>query len=81
MLKIAIGQFMQESHSFTPVDCSWEQFHAGHIYRGEEILKRMAGNKVELAGAIDLAREQNLEIAPLLACKRCLIRLCSRRRF
>jgi len=68
MLKIAIGQFMQESHSFTPIDCSWEQFHAGHIYRGEEILTRMASNKVEVAGAIELAREQNLEIAPLLAC-------------
>lgn len=68
MLKIAIGQFMQESHSFTPVDCSWEQFHAGHIYRGEDILTRMAGNKVELAGAIAVAREQELDIVPLLAC-------------
>ena len=68
MLKIAIGQFMQESHSFTPIGCSWEQFRAGHIYRGEEILTRMIGNKVEVAGAIDLAREQNAGIVPLLAC-------------
>lgn len=68
MLKIAIGQFMQESHSFTPIDCSWEQFHAGHIYRGEEILTRMSGNKVEVAGAIAAAREQDLAIVPLLAC-------------
>ncbi len=68
MLKIAIGQFMQESHSFTPIDCSWEQFHAGHIYRGEEILTRMTGNRVEVAGAIDVAREQDLGIVPLLAC-------------
>ena len=68
MLKIAIGQFMQESHSFTPIDCSWEQFHAGHIYRGEEILTRMTGNRVEVAGAIDVAREQDLDIVPLLAC-------------
>ena len=68
MLKIAIGQFMQESHSFTPIDCSWEQFRAGHIYRGAEILTRMAGNQVELAGALDAAKEQALDTVPLLAC-------------
>ncbi len=68
MLKIAIGQFMQESHSFTPMDCSWEQFHAGHIYRGEEVLKRMIGNQVEVAGAINVASTQDVDIVPLLAC-------------
>ena len=59
---------MQESHSFTPIACSWEQFHAGHIHKGEEILTRLTGNKVEVAGAIDLATRQETSIVPLLAC-------------
>ena len=68
MPKVAVGQFMQESHSFTPIACSWEQFRAGHIHRGEEILTRLTGNKVEVAGAIDLATRQETSIVPLLAC-------------
>ena len=66
--KVAVGQFMQESHSFTPIACSWEQFRAGHIHRGEDILTRLTGNKVEVAGAIDLATRQETSIVPLLAC-------------
>ena len=54
-MKVAIGQFMQESHSFTSIACSWEQFRAGHIYRGGEIISKVLGNRVELAGALDFA--------------------------
>ena len=68
-MKVAIGQFMQESHSFTPIACSWEQFRAGHIYRGGEIVRKVLGNRVELAGALDFAAERHkIDIAPLLAC-------------
>ncbi len=67
-MKVAIGQFMQESHSFTPIACSWEQFRAGHIYRGGEIVSKVLGNRVELAGAIDFAAANQIDIAPLLAC-------------
>ena len=62
-MKVAIGQFMQESHSFTPIACSWEQFRAGHIYRGGEIVSKVLGNRVELAGAIDFAAERRFDIA------------------
>ena len=68
MPRVAIAQFMQEAHSFTPISCGWEQFRAGHIYRGGEIPARMAGKRVEVAGAIDYARAHELEIVPLLAC-------------
>ena len=85
MLKIAIGQFMQESHSFTPMDCSWEQFHAGHIYRGEDILKRITiGNQVEVAGAINVASTQPGQVCrhrTLVGLQRGVIRIYSVRRF
>ena len=68
MPRVAIGQFMQESHSFTPILCSWEQFQAGHILRGNEIIERMRGNRVEVAGAIDCAESNDVEFVPTLAC-------------
>ncbi len=68
MPRVAIGQFMQESHSFTPILCSWEQFQAGHILRGNEIVDKMRGNRVEVAGAIDCAESNGVEFVPTLAC-------------
>jgi microcystin degradation protein MlrC len=68
MVKIAIGQFMQESHSFTRGLCSWDQFKVGHIYRDSEISTRMQGVKVELAGGIDIAKQHDVDIKSLLAC-------------
>lgn len=68
MPRIAIGQFMQESHSFTPILCSWDQFQAGHILRGNEVIERMRGNRVEVAGAIDRAESNAVEVVPTLAC-------------
>lgn len=67
-MKIAIGQFMQESHSFSTIPCSWEQFQSGHIYHGAEILTKMQGAKVELAGGIDIAQQYGVDVNPLLAC-------------
>ena len=68
MPRIAIGQFMQESHSFTSIACSWEQFRAGHIYRGAEIVSKTRGNSVELAGALDMAESLEIDFVALLAC-------------
>lgn len=68
MTRIAVGQFMQESHSFTPIPCTWEQFHAGHIYRGSQIIDKMRDNRVEVAGAISIAEANGVEIMPTLAC-------------
>ena len=67
-MKVAVGQFMQESHSFTTIPCTWEQFHAGHIYRGQDILIQMEDMRVELAGGISVARKHNITVRPLVAC-------------
>jgi len=68
MVKIAIGQFMQESHSFTTIPCSWEQFKSGYIHRGMDVIAQMQGKQAELAGGIDVAGQHEIDIVPLLAC-------------
>ena len=68
MTRVAIAQFMQEAHSFTAIPCTWDQFQAGHIYRGDEIIDKMRGNRVEIAGALDFAESQQVELIPTLAC-------------
>ena len=68
MTRIAIAQFMQESHSFTTIPCSWEQFEAGHIYRGADILSNMQSMKVEIGGGIAIAQQLGVDLHPLIAC-------------
>jgi microcystin degradation protein MlrC len=68
MVKIVIGQIMQESHSFTTIPCSWKQFEAGYIHRGDAIVTQMEAARVEVAGAIEVARQHQTAFVPLLAC-------------
>src|SRR5215831_964501 len=68
MVKIAVGYFVQESHSFAPVRCSWEQFQAGYVLKGSEVIARFRNTRCEVAGAIDVAERNNIQIAPLIAC-------------
>ncbi len=68
MTKVAVGSFMQESHSFTPITCSWEQFESGFIRKGAEIFAHFQGTRSEIAGAMDVAWNRNIEPVPLLAC-------------
>lgn len=57
---------MQESHSFTPVPCSWAQFESGYICRGSDIFVRFRETRSEIAGALDAA--EGIEPVPLIAC-------------
>ena len=68
MTRIAIAQFMQESHSFTTIPCTWKQFEAGHIYRRDDILRNMHNMKVEVGGAIAVAQQHEVQLLPLIAC-------------
>jgi len=65
-MRIAIGGFAQESQSFSPVQGSWMHFGPQHIARGSEIRTRFAGTETEIGGALGLADECGIEIAPLL---------------
>ena len=68
MARIAIGQLMQESHSFTTIPCSWSQFEAAYIHHGADLVAAMQNARVEMAGALDVARRHQAEVVPLMAC-------------
>ncbi|MBC8074480.1 MAG: M81 family metallopeptidase, partial [Chloroflexales bacterium] len=65
-MRIALGGFVQESNSFSPVPGSWLHFGPGQLLRGPEMLEGFAGTRSELAGALDAARAAELEVVPLL---------------
>ncbi|MCZ7583638.1 MAG: M81 family metallopeptidase [Deltaproteobacteria bacterium] len=68
MTKIAIGQFAQESHSFSPIPGSWTQFEAGYVLRGPKIIAHFQGTRDAIAGALEVAGRQGTDVVPLMAC-------------
>lgn len=68
-MKIGIGSFLQESHSFSPVPGSWQHFGAQEMARGEDILKYYQGTRTELGGVLDSASISAVEVVPLLAAR------------
>src|SRR5690349_10626667 len=66
-MRIAIGSFVQESHSFSPVPGSWAHFGAGAVLRGATLIAERTGTQTELGGAIEVAAEQGVELVPLLS--------------
>ena len=37
-MRVALGNIVQESNSFTPVPGSWDHFPPGHLLRGADIV-------------------------------------------
>ena len=68
MTKIAIAQYAQESHSFSPVPGSWSQFQAGHVLRGSALIDHYQNTRTAISGAIDVTRPENVELVPLMGC-------------
>ena len=66
-MRIALGNIVQESNSFTPVPGSWQHFPPGHLLRGEEIISQRAGTRTEVGGAIDVARAEGVTLVPLIS--------------
>lgn len=63
-MRIALGGIYQESHSFSPAPATLDQFVAGHLLRGEEVVDRLKGINHEVGGALEAATGH--EIVPLL---------------
>jgi len=70
-MRIAIGSYIQESHSFAPTVGRWDEFRAGQLSYGQDMLEGVRGTRTEVAGAIDVAtrygqRNGQLELVPTL---------------
>ena len=63
-MRIAIGGLYQESHSFSPAAATMNQFRAGYLLYGEQIIQNLAPLNHEMGGAIESA--QGHDLIPLL---------------
>lgn len=68
-MRIAIGGFAQESHSFSPVPGSWAHFGPQEILRGADILAETEGTQTEIGGALRVAKKRGVELVPLLCAR------------
>jgi len=66
-MRIALGNIVQESNSFSPVPGSWLHFPPGHLLRGDEVIAHRWGTRTEIGGAIDVARAEDITLVPLLS--------------
>src|SRR3954471_667601 len=66
-MRIALGNIVQESNSFTPVPGSWDHFPPGHLLRGDDIIAQRAGTRTEIGGAIEVATAQDITLVPLIS--------------
>jgi microcystin degradation protein MlrC len=71
-LRIAIGGFLHESHSFAPKPTTYQDFKtpAGFMYltSGQKLLDDLPGKSVPAAGALDVARKAGVTLVPLSWC-------------
>lgn len=68
-LRIAVGGFLHESHSFAPLPTRYEDFvHPGGfppLCQGAAVLTSVRGTSVPLAGAVSVAEAAGVELVPL----------------
>ena len=71
-LRLALGGFLHESHSFAPRPTRWMDFvQPGgfpRMMRGEAMLAAVRGTSAAIAGAIKVAEGQGAALAPLSWC-------------
>ena len=72
MTRIAIGGFLHESHSFAPLPTGWQEFvkPGGFppLQRPAGLIEAMRPTSAPIAGAIMVAEEAGVELAPLVWC-------------
>ncbi|MET3293006.1 UNVERIFIED_CONTAM: microcystin degradation protein MlrC [Brevibacillus sp. OAP136] len=64
--RIGIAFFYHESHSFSPVKTTIQDFYDEGYHKGEAIIAAYKGTKTEVGGFIDVLEEKNAEIVPLV---------------
>jgi len=71
-MRIAVGGFLHESHSFAPMPTRYEDFirPGGFppLVGGEALFASVHGTSVPIAGAIETAREAGVALVPLAWC-------------
>lgn len=66
-MRIAIGQFCQESNTFSPKPSMLETFQSVYLRRGDELLTAFGGSRVEVPGFLAALKRADVEPVPLIA--------------
>jgi microcystin degradation protein MlrC len=66
-MRIAVGQFFQESNTFSPHPTTLETFQSVYLRRGEELLTGYGSSRVEVPGFLETLKQAKVEVVPLLA--------------
>jgi microcystin degradation protein MlrC len=66
-MRIAIGQFMEESNTFVLQRADVEHFRATQLLFGDEIVARLRGTRAEIGGFLDVLGPAGVEIVPTVA--------------
>jgi microcystin degradation protein MlrC len=66
-MRLAVGALLFEGNTFSPVISERQDFVAKYLCEGEAIVTDLSDTGTEIAGALNIARAQDIAIVPLLA--------------
>jgi microcystin degradation protein MlrC len=66
-MRIAIGQFFQETNTFSPTPTTVETFRSVYLRRGEELLSAFGSSRVEVPAFLAVLRRAGVDPVPLVA--------------
>jgi microcystin degradation protein MlrC len=66
-MRIAVGQFCQESNTFSPKPSTLATFESVYLRRGDELLTAFGDSRVEVPGFIAALKRAGMEPVPLIA--------------
>ena len=67
MFRVLVGNLAQETCSFVASKHTLEDFRRYYLYTGQEMLEKLRGGGMEVAGIIRAAEEAGVELVPTLA--------------
>ena len=66
-MRIAIGQFMEESNTFVRQRADLQHFRATQLLYGADVVARLRGTRAEIGGFLDVLEPAGIEIVPTVA--------------
>ncbi len=66
-MRIAIGQFMEESNTFVRQPADLDHFRRNQLLAGPEIIERLRGTRVEVGGFLAELEPAGVEVVPTVA--------------
>ena len=68
-MRLAIGSIMHEANTFSPLPTRLSDFERSGIHTGEEIVASLADVNCEMAGFMDVLREEGVQFVPTISAK------------